>query len=55
MIAYPDGIYNNTKLEVETSVVSQADGALFGTVFNFNVMEYFKNLRKLGKPVDKTE
>lgn len=54
MIAYPDGIYNETVLDEETEVVDKADGALFDTVVLYNVKAYKENLKTLGKPVDKT-
>ena len=54
MIAYPDGIYNETVLNEETMIIDEADAALFDTVVLYNVKESIKNLKQFGKPVDKT-
>ena len=54
MIAYPDGIYNETVLDEETEIVNQANGTLFDTVLLYSAKEFCTNLKQFGKPVDKT-
>ncbi len=54
MIAYPDGIYNETVLNEETMIIDEAEAALFDTVVLYNVKESIKNFKQFGKPVDKT-
>ena len=54
MIAYPDGIYNDTILLNEAKIVALTNGSLFYSVVLYRIVGYEENLRQLGKPVDKT-
>ncbi len=54
MIAYPDGIYNDTVLSLETEPIEIEKGSLFFSSVLFAKRGYEENLKLFGKPVDKT-
>ena len=54
MIAYPDGIYNETVLSLETEPIEKEKGSLFFSSVLYTKRGYFDNFKLFGKPVDKT-